>query len=123
MSNLPQSLRKELAEKFILRPPVVAENRICDDGSVKLAMQFSDGTWVEAVLLQDISGRRTVCLSTQAGCPSACVFCKTGTGFSRNLNSAEIVEQFLLLEKIAAENSAPEPPGTRPVSNIVVMGN
>ena len=112
MSNLPQPLRKELAEKFILRPAVTTEKHCGDDGSVKLALQFSDGPWVEAVLLTDGSGRRTVCLSTQAGCPAGCVFCKTGTGFSRNLSSSEIVEQFLLL-------AGNEP---RPVSNIVVMG-
>jgi len=122
MSNLPQALRNELAEKFILRPAVTTEKHCGDDGSIKLALQFADGIWAEAVLLSDSSGRRTVCLSTQAGCPASCVFCKTGTGFSRNLNSAEIVEQFLLLVKAASEFSAPESPGTRPVSNIVVMG-
>jgi len=129
MSNLPQSLRKELAEKFILRPTVTTEKHCGDDGSVKLAMQFGDGVWAEAVLLSDASGRRTVCLSTQAGCPAGCVFCKTGAGFSRNLVSAEIVEQFLLLVKEAAENSAENsssPSGAasdaHPVSNIVVMG-
>ena len=122
MSNLPQALRNELAEKFILRPAVTTEKHCGDDGSIKLALQFADGIWAEAVLLSDSSGRRTVCLSTQAGCPASCVFCKTGTGFSRNLNSAEIVEQFLLLVKAASEFSAPESPGTCPVSNIVVMG-
>jgi 23S rRNA (adenine2503-C2)-methyltransferase len=127
MSNLPQLLRNELAEKFILRPSAVVEKHCGGDGSVKLAMRFADGTWVEAVLLQDGSGRRTCCLSTQAGCPAGCVFCKTGTGFSRNLNSAEIVEQFLLLEKTAAEISGAdsgsgERSEARPVSNIVVMG-
>jgi 23S rRNA (adenine2503-C2)-methyltransferase len=131
MSNLPQPLRKELTEKFILRPVVTVEKHCGDDGSAKLALRFADGVWAEAVLLSDISGRRrlqgrrTACLSTQAGCPAGCVFCKTGTTFSRNLNSAEIVEQFLLLEKTAAEiagaNSG-ESPESRPVSNIVVMG-
>jgi 23S rRNA (adenine2503-C2)-methyltransferase len=133
MSNLPQSLRKELAKTIILRPSVIVEKHCGDDGSVKLALQFSDGPWVEAVLLQDGSGRRTACLSTQAGCPAGCVFCKTGTGFSRNLSSAEIVEQFFLLVKAAVENSAEisaensdSPSGAvsdaNPVSNIVVMG-
>jgi len=112
MSNLPQPLRKELAENLILRPLVTVEKHCGDDGSAKLALQFSDGVWVEAVLLSDNSGRRTACLSTQAGCPAGCVFCKTGMGFSRNLNSAEIVEQFFLLVKVSE----------RPVSNIVVMG-
>jgi 23S rRNA (adenine2503-C2)-methyltransferase len=124
MSNLPQPLRNERAEKFILRPAVTTEKHCGDDGSIKLALRFSDGVWAEAVLLSDNSGRRTCCLSTQAGCPAGCVFCKTGTGFSRNLNSAEIVEQFLLLVKEAAGISA-EISGAdseRPVSNIVVMG-
>jgi 23S rRNA (adenine2503-C2)-methyltransferase len=119
MSNLPQTLRKDLTEKFILRPPVTAETHCGDDGSVKLALQFADGVWAEAVLLSGAAGRRTACLSTQAGCPAGCVFCKTGTGFSRNLVSAEIVEQFFLLVQAAAENAGP---GVRPVSNIVVMG-
>jgi 23S rRNA (adenine2503-C2)-methyltransferase len=127
MSNLPQPLRKELAEKFILRTPSVVEKHCGDDGSVKLALQFSDGPWVEAVMLSDGSGRRTACLSTQAGCPVGCVFCKTGISFSRNLSSAEIVEQFLLLEKTADEISNTdsgswEPSESRPISNIVVMG-
>jgi len=125
MSNLPQPLRGELAEKFILRPAVTAEKYCGDDGSVKLALQFSDGARAETVMLADASGRRTVCLSTQAGCPAGCVFCKTGTGFSRDLSSAEIVEQFLLLVKAAAEISDQDSAGasnTRPVSNIVVMG-
>jgi 23S rRNA (adenine2503-C2)-methyltransferase len=126
MSNLPQALRKELAEKFILRPPVVVEKNSGDDGSAKLALRFADGVWVEAVLLIDASGRRllqgrrTVCLSTQAGCPAGCVFCKTGTGFSRNLNSAEIVEQFLLFSSPPSTSAEAAEP--RPVSNIVVMG-
>jgi 23S rRNA (adenine2503-C2)-methyltransferase len=124
MSNLPQPLRKELAEKFILRPAVAAEKHCgggaADDGSIKLALRFADGVWAEAVLLTAGSGRRTVCLSTQAGCQAGCVFCKTGTGFSRDLSSAEIVEQFFLLEKAAVETLRTS--AARPVSNIVVMG-
>jgi 23S rRNA (adenine2503-C2)-methyltransferase len=120
MSDLPQSLREQLAQKFILRPDVTQEKHCGDDGSVKLALRFSDGLWIEAVLLTDGSGRHTACLSTQAGCPAGCVFCKTGTGFSRNLSSAEIVEQFLLLEKEAAAETWPK--AARAVSNIVVMG-
>jgi 23S rRNA (adenine2503-C2)-methyltransferase len=123
MSDLPQSLRKDLSERFILRPAVTEEKHCADDGSVKMALRFSDGIWVEAVLLTDASGRRTACLSTQAGCPAGCVFCKTGTGFSRNLSSAEIVEQFLSLGKAAVENAVGDPDSSaRPVSNIVVMG-
>jgi len=129
MSDLPQALRNELAKEFILRPAVTTETHCGDDGSIKLALQFPDGVRAEAVLLSDRSGRRTCCLSTQAGCPAGCVFCKTGTGFSRNLNSAEIVEQFLLLIKktshggtAAQRMKANDNSFARPVSNIVVMG-
>jgi 23S rRNA (adenine2503-C2)-methyltransferase len=123
MSDLPQPLRKDLAQRFILRPAVTEEKHCADDGSVKLALQFSDKVWAEAVLLTDSSGRRTACLSTQAGCPALCVFCKTGAGFSRNLGAAEIVEQFLLLVKAALEDSPNAlDSDARPVSNIVVMG-
>jgi 23S rRNA (adenine2503-C2)-methyltransferase len=66
---------------------------------------------IEAVLLEDGRGRRTACLSTQAGCAMGCVFCKTGAlGFRRNLEAAEIVEQFL---RLRAEGE---------IANIVVMG-
>jgi 23S rRNA (adenine2503-C2)-methyltransferase len=75
-----------------------------------------DGGKIESVLLNDGSGRNTACLSTQAGCPLGCVFCRTGAlPFKRNLVSAEIVEQFLFLRGTApGEDSG--------ISNIVVMG-
>jgi len=132
MSNLPQPLREELDAKFIVRPAVAEERHYGDDGSVKVALRFSDGAWAEAVLLSDKSGRHTACLSTQAGCPAGCVFCKTGTGFSRNLTSAEIAEQFFLLIKKTSHGGTEaqrlqqiknnDNTVARPVSNIVVMG-
>jgi 23S rRNA (adenine2503-C2)-methyltransferase len=125
MDNLPLELRKELAERYTLRPKASVEDRRGADGTVKLALRFADGARIEAVLLADSSERRTACLSTQVGCPAGCVFCKTGAGFTRNLNSAEIVEQFFLLKSIAAEGSHTMDAGQgakHPVSNIVIMG-
>jgi len=129
MDNLPLPLRKELAERFTLRPEVTVQKHHGSDGTVKLALQFADGARIEAVLLSDNTGRRTACLSTQAGCPAGCVFCKTGAGFRRNLTSAEIVEQFLRLRTIADEaapSDAPPPEALLPaplsIANIVVMG-
>ena len=119
MDNLPLSLRKELGEKFFLRPPGVIETiHRSDDGTAKLVMEFSDQVQTEAVLLADSSQKKvprlTACLSTQAGCPAGCVFCKTGSlGFRRNLSSDEIVEQLLVLKKIANGS---------PIANIVIMG-
>jgi 23S rRNA (adenine2503-C2)-methyltransferase len=110
MDNLPHELRTALAERYVLRPQTVVEEHRGGDGTVKLALRFADGARIEAVLLCDKAQRYTACLSTQAGCPAGCVFCKTGTNFTRNLDSAEMVEQFLLLRAI------------HPVSNIVIMG-
>jgi 23S rRNA (adenine2503-C2)-methyltransferase len=112
MSNLPLSLRTELAEKYTLYPGEVSSTQRDADGTVKLAISMKDGAVIEAVLLKDGKGRKTACLSTQAGCPVGCVFCKTGMiGYKRNLTAAEISCQFLHLLKIERE-----------ISNIVVMG-
>ena len=82
------------------------------DGSVKLQIKTRDGLLIETVLLTDIEGRKTACVSCQAGCAMACAFCQTGhLGFARNLTAAEIVEQFLFLEKECGE-----------LQNIVFMG-
>jgi 23S rRNA (adenine2503-C2)-methyltransferase len=110
MDNLPQELRTALAEQYVPRPRTMVEEHCGNDGTVKLALEFGDGARIESVLLRDKAQRYTACLSTQAGCPAGCLFCKTGTSFMRNLDSAEIVEQFLLLR---ARYS---------VSNIVIMG-
>jgi 23S rRNA (adenine2503-C2)-methyltransferase len=123
MENLPLSLRKDFSKRFVLRPNTELQKHPGSDGTVKLVLQFADRVKVEAVLLHDSDSRYTACISTQAGCPAGCVFCKTGAGFIRNLNSAEIVEQFLQLGKLAneakpqANTSSPHP-----VENIVVMG-
>ncbi|MDR1428869.1 MAG: 23S rRNA (adenine(2503)-C(2))-methyltransferase RlmN [Spirochaetaceae bacterium] len=112
MKNLPLSLREELAlraELYTTRDPEVLED---PDGTVKLTVRLHDGAKIEAVLLKDRAGRKTACLSSQAGCPMGCVFCKTGKlGYRRNLSAAEIVEQFLRLK---CRDSG--------LSNIVVMG-
>jgi len=112
MKNLPLDLRKELAERYTLRTHAAVETHRGSDGTVKLTIQLADGAWIESVLLADSAKRYTACLSTQAGCPAGCVFCKTGAQFLRNLNSGEIVEQFLLLRDIA----------DTPIANIVIMG-
>jgi len=126
MRNLPLSLRKDLARRFLLRPETDVTGHHGNDGTVKLAIGFADGARIEAVLLADTSAgdvdavRYTACLSTQVGCPAGCVFCKTGSmGFVRNLSCAEIMEQlFLLRAGVIAEGQEQG----LPISNIVVMG-
>lgn len=112
MTNLPKDLRSLLEEKAVLRSSSVNQVLRDKDGSVKLQIKTRDGLLIETVLLADIEGRKTACVSCQAGCAMACAFCQTGhLGFARNLTAAEIVEQFLFLEKECGE-----------LQNIVFMG-
>jgi len=122
MTNLPAELKKTLSRHAGIRLSTVRETLKDRDGTVKLILDLPDGSSVETVLLEAGTGRFTACLSSQAGCPMGCVFCKTGAlGFSRNLEAPEIVEQFLFL----SDHAAGEPGArgeTRRISNVVVMG-
>ena len=132
MTNLPKELRADLDSQFRVYSSTVSAELHDDDGTRKIQITLYDGEKIEAVLLADaviaasaVDGedasagatiRYTACLSTQIGCPAACVFCKTGSlGFRRNLTAAEIVEQFLHLNRLAFGAGSV-------VSNIVVMG-
>ncbi len=125
MTDLPSALREELKSRFELYSSAV-DSRYEDKSSEKIVIALKDGIKIESVLLNDGKSRFTACLSTQAGCPAGCVFCKTGSlGFSRNLTAAEITEQFLFLRmmvyretasKEAADNSG------HGIDNIVIMG-
>ena len=112
MTNLSLDLRNQLKETSLLRSSAV-ENVLKDpDGTIKLQIKLSDENIVETVLLTDREGRKTACVSCQAGCAMKCAFCMTGTlGLSRNLEAYEIVEQFLFLEEICGK-----------LDNIVFMG-
>jgi 23S rRNA (adenine2503-C2)-methyltransferase len=123
MTNLSLDLRGDLARRFSLLGSVVAERREDGDGTVKLRIMLEDSAVIEAVLLGDRGGRLTCCLSTQAGCPMGCVFCKTGSlGFSRSLFPGEILEQFYYIAEEGRRLAGQSPAGGHPVSNIVIMG-
>jgi 23S rRNA (adenine2503-C2)-methyltransferase len=112
MTNLSSELRAYLAEMTILRSSSVSNVLRDPDGTIKLQITLHDGLAVETVLLIDREGRKTACVSCQAGCAMKCAFCKTGMlGLARNLDPAEIIEQFLFLEQEAG-----------PLDNIVFMG-
>lgn len=112
MTNLSLDLRNELKEKACLRNSSVSNVLKDPDGTIKLQISLFDNNYVETVLLTDKEGRKTACVSCQAGCAMKCAFCMTGTlGLSRNLEAYEIVEQFLYLEEIAGK-----------LDNIVFMG-
>lgn len=116
MSNLSRELREKLAKH--IRLPVLELIRLTessDQETVKFLWHLRDGSLVESVLI--LSGaRRTVCVSSQVGCPARCAFCASGQqGFFRNLRPTEIVEQILQINKWLA------PKGEK-VSHIVYMG-
>lgn len=93
MTDLGKELRRELAAHFHLGFPVVAKREVSQDGTRKFLFRLADGATVEGVDIPD-GKRRTLCLSSQAGCALACSFCVTGFwGAGRNLTAGEIVGQ------------------------------
>jgi 23S rRNA (adenine2503-C2)-methyltransferase len=124
MTNLPKSVRNELKSCFRVYSSV-NENCYNDTGTKKIVLRLEDGEKIESVLLKDGKKRLTACLSTQAGCPAGCVFCKTGSlGFSRNLNCGEIIEQFLFLKNLSVKphEDKVESFDQTGIDNIVIMG-
>jgi 23S rRNA (adenine2503-C2)-methyltransferase len=114
MTELPLALRQALAERFILAVPEVAERHRSADGTTKLLLRLADGASIEAVDIPD-RDRRTLCLSSQAGCALACRFCVTGFwGAGRDLSAAEILGQVWAI--------CPPGPARDERLNLVFMG-
>ena len=96
MTNLPIALRDELATAVPFSTLAVETERESKDGTIKTLFRTADGHPVEAVLMRYRDGRRSLCLSSQSGCPLACTFCATGAmAFGRNLTASEILDQAL----------------------------
>ena len=124
MANLPKPLRAALAEAFDLRWPEVAERALSFDGTRKYLFRLDDGATIEAVYIPE-DDRRTICISTQAGCPLKCAFCLTGiAGYKRNLKAGEILGQVAtVMEEHPVSATHPHRRGEDPFPwNVVVMG-
>ncbi len=107
MTNVPSSLRDALADEVPFSTLTLAEERRATDGSVKALFRTSDGHPVEAVLMRYRDGRRSLCLSSQSGCPLTCTFCATGQmKFGRNLTASEILDQALHFRRVEPVNHA-----------------
>jgi 23S rRNA (adenine2503-C2)-methyltransferase len=114
MTDLPADLREALAERFTFHALTVEEALRSADGTVKARLAARDGAVLEAVLIPE-EERTTLCVSTQVGCPLACSFCATGAlGLTRNLTTAEIVDQVLRMRALLPEG--------RRLTNVVFMG-
>jgi 23S rRNA (adenine2503-C2)-methyltransferase len=103
MTNLPAPLRSELAEEVPFSSLEVAAEAESRDGTVKVLFRTHDGRPVEAVLMRYRDGRRSICVSSQSGCPLTCTFCATGSmRFGRNLTASEILDQALHFRRLEA---------------------
>jgi 23S rRNA (adenine2503-C2)-methyltransferase len=107
MSNLPQELRSELDAHVPFSSLRLDQTACSADGTEKALFETGDGRPVEAVLMRYRDGRRSLCLSSQSGCPLTCTFCATGSmRFGRNLSSSEIIDQALHFRRIEEVNHA-----------------
>jgi 23S rRNA (adenine2503-C2)-methyltransferase len=103
MTNVPAALRAELAAEVPFSTLELERQAEARDGTVKALFRTSDGKPVEAVLMRYRDGRRSVCVSSQSGCPLTCAFCATGQmRFGRNLTASEILDQALHFRRIDA---------------------
>jgi 23S rRNA (adenine2503-C2)-methyltransferase len=101
MTNLPATLRTTLAEQVPFSSLTLEHEAHARDGTVKALFSTHDGRSVEGVLMRYRDGRRSLCLSSQSGCPLTCTFCATGTmKFGRNLTASEILDQALHFRRI-----------------------
>ena len=113
MTELPKSLRAQLAETFVLPRLSIAARQRSSDGTEKFLFMLHDGQAIESVAIPE-NDRLTLCISSQAGCALQCAFCATGAmGFQRNLDVFEIAGQVREMKLL-------DPPIE--VTNVVFMG-
>ncbi len=111
MTNLPAALRAQLAEAVPFSSLELVRSALARDGTEKALFETHDGRPLEAVLMRYRDGRRSLCLSSQSGCPLTCTFCATGSmKFGRNLTASEILDQALHFRR------------EEPVNHAVFMG-
>ncbi|MFF3865327.1 23S rRNA (adenine(2503)-C(2))-methyltransferase RlmN [Micromonospora sp. NPDC001898] len=121
MTDLPAATRDRLAGALLPTLLTPVRELACDDGATRKALwRLHDGSLVESVLM-GYPDRITVCISSQAGCGMACPFCATGqAGLTRNLSTAEIVDQAVYLAGVAASGVVVGSPSR--LSRVVFMG-
>jgi len=131
MTTLPIAIREKLSSEAVFSM-LTKTKHITTDDTEKVLFKTQDGEYIESVLMRH-HNRKTVCISSQIGCPAGCIFCATGKmGIKRNLTAREIYEQVLYWSRILkaewlAENPAEKwvptnPPHDARVRNIVFMG-
>ncbi len=117
METLPKEIRQLLIENCFYSSLTVYSETTGEDGqTTKCLFKTHDGKMIEAVIMRHLSGRNTLCVSSQAWCPMACAFCATGKlGLLRNLEFYEIIDQIIwAIHRLNTEE--------RKLRNIVYMG-
>ena len=105
MTNLPNTLRDELDARVPFSTLALQHEAHAKDGTVKALFSTADERPLEAVLMRYRDGRRSICLSSQSGCPLTCTFCATGRmRFGRNLTADEILDQALHFRRLDEVN-------------------
>lgn len=120
LTDLPRSLRAELAERCSLTTLERDAEQRSSDGTIKWRWRTADGRAIESVYMPEAE-RKTLCVSSQVGCGMGCTFCLTATlGLVRNLTPGEIVDQVHRANRRLVELGEGE--GPRPLTNLVFMG-
>ena len=118
MTDLSLALRHRLKRSMSFDLPVITQEQVSIDGTRKWLLQLADGNRIETVFIPE-ENRKTLCVSSQAGCALNCAFCATARlGFSRNLTAAEIIGQLWLAEQMLNKDQ----PGSSSITNVVMMG-
>lgn len=121
MTDIAKELRAELADKYVLSRPEIAEHKVSVDGTQKWLTRFQPGVEGESVFIPDVGRAGALCVSSQVGCTLNCTFCHTGTQkLVRNLTAQEIVNQVLIARDELGE--WPSSNENRKLTNIVFMG-
>lgn len=117
IQTIPKDLREILADNCEYQSLEVDHIATSENGqTTKLLFKTEDGLLIESVIMRHLSGRNTLCISCQAGCPMACTFCATGKlGLQKNLTLGEVVEQVMFAANLLNDE------GTK-LRNIVFMG-
>ena len=119
MTNINKKLREKLQRNCEITAPTISEKQVSSDGTIKYSLKLDGGQEIETVWIPE-NGRATLCVSSQVGCALECTFCATAQqGFNRNLTMSEIIGQ---VWRVANDIGATRITGTRPITNIVMMG-
>src|SRR3712207_5876327 len=121
MTDVAKETRAQLADRFVIARPEVADKQVSKDGTRKWLIRFAPGVEAETVYIPDVGRAGALCVSSQVGCTLNCTFCHTGTQpLVRNLTAAEITAQVQIARDDLGE--WPSPKEDRRLSNIVFMG-